>query len=111
MKERKMLKKRATILTSTLVSAVALSSGFGQGAFQNLDFESAVIVSLGVTDPSITQYGPAFPGWTAHIGTNLVGYAVHNQTYLDTSGIGIVDHNWTSGVVGLGGVIEGNFSA
>ena len=76
-----------------------------QSTFQNLDFESATLVSAG---PPFVQFAPAFPGWTCNIGTNPVDSALYNTVALDSSAISIIDHGWANS---FGGVIAGNFTA
>ncbi|MCC6819174.1 MAG: PEP-CTERM sorting domain-containing protein [Verrucomicrobia subdivision 3 bacterium] len=51
------------------LSLAARSAAFGQGTFQNLDFESAALVSV-PGDPFGSVYAAqALPGWTGYIGT------------------------------------------
>jgi hypothetical protein len=40
---------------------------FGQGTFQNLDFESAVLVPVSGGPSGAMQFDQAFPGWTGYI--------------------------------------------
>src|SRR5437868_15112135 len=84
-----------------------------QGTFQNLDFESATLVSAGFPDPAVVQFGSAFPGWTGRIGTNQTSVAYYNQGSLDSSQISIIDPAWSASPssIGIAGPIDGNFSA
>ena len=54
---------------------VAVSSAFGQGTFQNLDFESANFAGL---TNSFVAFSDAFPNWTGYIGTNHASLAGYN---------------------------------
>jgi|ERR1044071_2145366 hypothetical protein len=93
----------------TVFLLLFVTSAFAQGTFQNLDFESAVIVPANLP---FVQFGPAFPGWTGYIGTNQSssGVALYDATSLDTSTIGIMDTGWPS-LLGVAGPFEGNFAA
>ncbi len=52
-----------------LLGCLAAAHGFGQGTFQNLNFEGAVVVSTG---SGTIQFGPAFPGWTGYFGSSAL---------------------------------------
>lgn len=88
-------------------------SAQSQGTFQNLGFESAVLVSAGFPDPATVQSGPAFPGWTARIGTNEASLAFYNEGALDSTRLTIIDSAWSASPssYGIAGPIEGNFTA
>ena len=76
-------------------------------AFQNLDFESATLV----TAPNGTiNFSAAFPGWGGFAGTNQLGTVQHNLTFLDTTGISIIDTNPLPPGV-FGELIDGNYTA
>ena len=60
-----MVRRKARIL-AVAISMVFLSPTFGQGTFQNLDFESASFVPI-PGDPYRVEFGPALPGWTGYI--------------------------------------------
>ena len=79
----------------------------GQDNFQNLGFESAVLVP---TSANMVQFAPAFPGWTGSEGGVALGTALYNFWYLDSSAITILDHGWPSSL-GVTGPIAGNYSA
>ena len=87
---------------------LAHCSANAQGTFQNLDVESAQIVSAGSQDPSVVQFAPAFPGWSGYVGTNGTGVALYNSAYLDDSGFSIIDQGWH--LFGPPGPLAGNFS-
>src|SRR5215831_12619852 len=87
-----------SILTVFLVSAL---SACGQGAFQNLDFESASVVFV---DPPIgIDAASALPGWTAYNGTTqLTEIPYNNGGYvgLEQNNSFVLDGNFS---VALGG--------
>src|SRR5262249_39214040 len=68
----------------------------GQGAFQNLDFESASIATA--TPPNIILTAPAFPAWNVSDGTNQSSIIL----YTDYSFVSL----W-----GPGNALAGTFSA
>ena len=81
---------RSWELTTALFLSVSSLLAPAQGTFQNLNFESAQIVSAGLPDPSLVQFAPAFPGWSG----GYAGLALYNSAYLDTTGISIIDQSW-----------------
>jgi len=96
------------LTTAFFLSASSLLAP-GQGTFQNLDFESAVLVSAGAP---FVQFASAFPGWTCTIGTNVIGAALYDRAALDSSAISII--RFKLGRVpgfSFGRVIEGKFTA
>jgi len=86
-----------------LLILLAASSGLAQGpTFQNLDFESATIVSAGFPDPAVVQFDPAFPGWVGRIGSNNVSVAYYDERALDSSQITLIDSAWSSSRSSIG---------
>ena len=86
----------------------------GQGSFQNLGFESASLVPIPGDPYGRVQFAPAFPGWTGLVGGAQQTAALYNNWFLDTSGITILDHGWSSatlGALGVTGPLAGNYSA
>ncbi len=77
-----------------------------QGAFQNLDFESANLPPIPAGqnggDVSITA---ALPAWSADIGTTPVSQVLQNNYDLGSASVSILTPNW-SGV--NPGIIGGN---
>src|SRR5438552_1014460 len=105
---------RKTIYTLVILFLFHVSSiAQAQGAFQNLDFESAMLVSAGFPDPAVVQFGSAFPGWTGLIGTNETSVAYYNEGALDSSRLSIIDSSWSvsHSLIGILAPIEGNFTA
>ncbi len=88
---------------SVLLFLLVTSSVFAQGTFQNLDFEAATLVPISGDPYNRVEFGLAFPGWTGFT-TVMESRALYNGFFLDSSGIGIVDHGWPRGP------IQGNFS-
>src|SRR5438552_2069280 len=99
--------------TSSLSCVALLCIGFSaraQGTFQNLGFESAVLVPIPGDPYGRVQFAPAFPGWIGYVGADQQTAALYNNVFLDTSGISIIDSNWP-GFLGVHGPLEGRFSA
>jgi hypothetical protein len=67
------------LITSLSAAIVAASSAFGQGTFQNLDFESARVVF--VASPYHTEIVAtnALPGWSAFSGANQLSTIFYND--------------------------------
>jgi hypothetical protein len=102
--------QRSTWLVAGLALLLSAAGAEGQGTFQNLDFESAVLVPVGGSYGGVA-FGPAFPGWTVYIGgapLDAAWYpnALYNNEFLDSSGISIFDRNFA-----YGSVIQGNYTA
>jgi hypothetical protein len=103
--------QRPTWLVAGLALLLSVAGAEGQGTFQNLDFESAVLVPVPGDPYGGVAFGPAFPGWTVYIGgapLDAAWYpnALYNNEFLDSSGISIFDHNFA-----YGSVIQGNYTA
>jgi len=79
-----------------------------QGAFQNLDFESAMppFVSVGGGGFDFVAVSNALPAWTPYIGTNAAVAVLHNSLFLGTAVVGILGPGWTNGPTAL----EGSYS-
>ncbi len=59
-----------------ILSALLVRGAGGQGAFQNLDFES---VQISTPDQDgFFPFGAVFPGWTGYLGTNQTAQAFYN---------------------------------
>jgi hypothetical protein len=95
-----------TQFLAVAVSVAALRSAFGQGSFQNLDFESAVIVPIQGGPSDHVQFAPAFPGWVGYLGTNQQTQALHNNYNLGSATIGILGPGWTNSPA----IIDGSYS-
>lgn len=61
-----------------------------QGTFQNLDFENGTFIPYPNGPFHSVEFAPAMPGWTGYIGTNQVGWILHNDLFLSTAGIAII---------------------
>src|SRR5437764_14899014 len=101
------------LLWAAFATAALISPASAQGTFQNLDFELATLVPIAGDPYARVQFVPAFPGWRGYVGTNLESAALYNRTFLDSSGISIIDSAWSAfpGSFGAAGPFEGNFSA
>ena len=79
----------------------------GQSSFQNLDFESASLAPI-PDDPYQRVYlDLAIPHWAGYTGTNQLNGVLHDNTFLSSSGISILDSGNT---VFPGPAIRGSFS-
>src|SRR6266568_1131411 len=58
-----------TKLLFAFTSLCALCVADGQGTFQNLNFESAIVPSLPSDQPAFVPFTNAFPGWYGMYGT------------------------------------------
>jgi hypothetical protein len=80
----------------------------GNGTFQNLDFENAIVPAN--TPPGATiAAASALPGWMAYIGTTEQSSIVYNAMSLGSGSIGLIGPD--SSVAGLEPPIDGNYSA
>src|ERR1017187_8264435 len=86
-----------TIFTKVFLTIIPLFAAHlaaSAANFQNLGFESASLVPIPADPYNRVQFGPAFPGWTGYVGGVQQTAALYNNEFLDTSGIGIIDHGW-----------------
>jgi hypothetical protein len=98
---------KATILFLFPVFACSLA-GFSQGAFQNLDFESAnVIASPSTPYPNFVSASSAIPDWTAVIGAVNEAQISYNSTTIGTANISVLGPTWSSVNPGI---IDGTYS-
>ena len=101
------MKKFRAVIQSTVMAVFALSA-HGQGAFQNLDFESATISTT--QSPEVVNSMDALPNWNVFYGTNGPAAQMYFNAFI------LADGNpppWValSGTNGLmPASIEGNFS-
>jgi hypothetical protein len=70
-----------------------LQSARSQGGFQNLGFESAILVPISGDPYGRVQFAPAFPGWNGYAGTNQQTKALLNNMFLDSTGLGLQASN------------------
>lgn len=94
-----------TILSFLIVCSAIRNSFCGQ--FQNLDFESAIIVRIDPYPYGRDDFSNAFPGWTGYIGGAATPYAIDNGVGLDGAQIGIIRSNMPY----YGLPFDGHFSA
>jgi len=69
-----------------LVIAIAAD---GQGTFQNLDFESAIVPTLPPDQTAFIPFTNAFPGWS--VGTNPAAVAGYNGISVGAALVSIID--------------------
>ena len=86
-------------------------AAYGQGTFQNLGFETAVLVPVPIDGYGRVQFESAFPNWTGYVGGVPQTRALYNNAFMDSSGIGIIGSGWTNALGLSGGVISGNYTA
>ncbi|MGH7179349.1 MAG: hypothetical protein ACREJC_18375 [Tepidisphaeraceae bacterium] len=81
---------RAAVMGSVLIVAVvALGSGtVCANPFVNFDFEQATVVPTG---PQFVQASPAFPGWTARIGSSVISAVAYNYHGIGEAEVALYD--------------------
>ena len=86
---------------AALVAAGVGLTGVSQ-SFRNLDFEEATFVPVPGTYDGQVQIGPALPGWSV---STQAPFVLHNNMFLDSAGVSILDTNasWAE-------VLQGNFT-
>lgn len=65
-------------------------SCYAQGTFQNLDFESAVIVPILGSPPKV-EFAPAFPAWVGYFGPDPASQAIFNDLAIGSSFIALLN--------------------
>ena len=88
-----------------LISGISIMAR-GQGAFQNLGFESANLapISSGQLGGSV-PISDALPGWAGFIGSTQVSTILQNDYTFGDPSIDILGPNWS-----YGGIIEGQYT-
>ena len=90
----------STVLVLTIWCAERATA---QGSFQNLNFESASFVPIPDDRFDRVYLTSALPHWTAYVGTNQLDAVLHNNAYLGSAGIAVLDSSWRL-------PLQGNFS-
>ena len=85
-----------------LLSLLLFSNTQGQGSFQNLGFESGIIVPVPGDPFGRIEFAPALPGWSGYVGNQTQTVVFYNNLFLGSPGIGLVGTNF--------GVINGQYS-
>ena len=98
-----------TVLAALLVLGMSME-GFAQ-SFQNLDFESALLVPMTGGYQGMVETRPAFPGWSVFWETNPPTFVLHDNMFLDSAGVSILDTNSPYGYQFLGRAFQGRFTA
>jgi len=102
------MKELFSLLGTVLVPiVVAVAPSFGQGTFQNLDFEAAAVSQA--QPPGLVSASEALPGWAVYISTNQQTQVGFNYPAIGSTWVSLLGSN---GVPGLPGYrsIEGGFS-
>src|ERR1043165_3477399 len=73
-----------------------LFSAHAQEQFRNLDFESATLIAVPNAGYGRVLFGPAFPGWTGYINDERESYALYNNLFISSAGIGLYGFDPTS---------------
>ncbi|MSU57613.1 MAG: hypothetical protein EXS35_05445 [Pedosphaera sp.] len=92
----KIVSRRFQILpVGFLLQLAGLS--YGQGNFQNLDFESPLLplVHLGGNFDFVAASN-AVPSWDVYLGTNQQNSVLYNNWFLGTSVVGLLGPDWTN---------------
>src|SRR5437867_3579498 len=88
-------------ITYSCVLYLSCASGvWASGAFTNLNFESASLVPIPGDPYGSVYFSPALPGWSGFSGTNQLSAALHDNLFLDSTGIAILDSNWQPPIQG-----------
>jgi hypothetical protein len=94
-------------LISLLVGGLFPFIACAQGAFENLDFESADVTdSTPVQGIGYVPISAALPGWTAYLGNNETTQILYNNFTLGAVSVDLEGTQFLSG----GYVIDGNYS-
>lgn len=87
-------------ITTTVLCAVMgilSSDAFGQGTFQNLDFESANVPTIpSGSSGGFVPVASGLPGWNAYLGTNQQTQVLHNSLTAGSSFVGIMGPDFSS---------------
>jgi hypothetical protein len=102
---------RKTLLICCMLTPCCAPKAHGQGTFQNLGFESATLSVIPGDPYGRVQFAPAFQGWSGYVGGAQQTAALYDNIFLDSSGLSIVDTNWTNPLGGPAGVIQGRYTA
>ena len=94
----------------TVLFLLAASSALGQGTFQNLDFEAAVVPNLPSDQAAFIPFTNAFPGWMGYAGTNQIQatVALYNGYSQGAAVDSLIDGHTA---VYSNNVISGNYTA
>lgn len=85
-----------------LLMCFAVCSGSAQGSFQNLSFESAVIMPVPGGPAGSVQFAPAFPGWACTVNGQAQNSALYDNLTITPA----------LALYGSGAMkVEGNYSA
>ena len=77
--------------------------------FTDLDFESPTPIAFPGPPGGSVYFDAALPGWIGFSGTNQLDWVLYDVSFLDSTGIAILDANSSSFVLGAR-VIQGNYS-
>lgn len=90
------MKLRVQFCGGLLVSALA-ATAFGQGAFQNLDFESPILPLVHVNRGfDFVMASNSIPGWTIFLGASQQDALLYNNYFVGTAVVGLLGPEWTS---------------
>ena len=86
-------------------------AAYGQGNFQNLDFEAPTLplVHVGGGFDFVAVAG-AVPGWTLFLGTNQVGRVLFNNFFLGTATVGLMGPGLTNSFPIWPRIIDGSYT-
>ena len=102
------MKAKETAILILILAQFGSTGLHAQGAFQNLDFESASVVNAPPYQPTMLPIGQVFPSWTAYYGTTPVTQVYFNGFSLGSALVTLISSNTM--YVG-GNVIQGNYTA
>jgi len=84
-------RRAGNVLVATAVFSSVVLGALGQGAFQNLNFESAIVPIVPANQPTTVPFSDAFPAWTGYLGTNQASLAGYNGISVGAYEISLVD--------------------
>jgi hypothetical protein len=93
-------------LTVASVACIGVDSLLAQGAFQNLDFESANLAPVPAGQfGGLVPITNALPGWSGFYGTNELTRVLQNNFTLGAAAVDIIGPNWNNP-----DIIEGQYT-
>jgi len=85
------LRNAALFFALQILTLVGASLSVNAAPFVNLDFEQASVIPVG-SDPRLIQAGPAFPGWTARLGSSTLSTVYHDFDGIGEGAVALYDH-------------------
>jgi hypothetical protein len=90
------MKNKASIICFAILNSMLIPV-YGQGTFQNLDFEDGSFVPFPGGAPNVVYFSDAMPGWTGFRGTNQIDWILHNDVTLSFANVSILGPDYGGG--------------